>query len=324
LSGAGDPQAATTIVQDHLMSPEQTAAAKALAAAHRTTGLTPRSGVVRLIAHRGSGHASTDPAAPPENTVEAVAYGFEHGADAVEIDVWRTADGVVVVHHDDTTDRTTDTPGAAIVDMAYPELRTASAGGWKSARWQGAHVPTLREVTEATPADGALVVEVVEGPQVVDDVIAALGSTLGRTVLLSKNLDTAGELKTCAPLQRTFWIVDTTARWQIGGWAQGHRRGPDSTRYGFDEPADVDWLIAESSARGIDGLDTMLSYPPELPQAVGAAGLTWMVWTVNDPRAIDRCLADGAWAITTDSTADVHAWLRESGMSTAREAGVDF
>ena len=59
-------------------------------------------------------------------------------------------------------------------------------------------------------------------------------------------------------------------------------------------------------------------------EAVATAGLTWMVWTANDPRAIQTCLDDGAWGITTDNTAQVRTWLEASGRSTAHGAGQRF
>jgi glycerophosphoryl diester phosphodiesterase len=50
--------------------------------------------VVQVIAHRGASRAAR------ENTIEAFRRAGELGADAVEFDVRRTADGVLVVHHD--------------------------------------------------------------------------------------------------------------------------------------------------------------------------------------------------------------------------------
>lgn len=301
----------------------------ALDAAHRSPfdALTPGTGSVRLVAHRGAGHENNDPLGPPENTLEAVRYGFEQGADAVEVDVWRTADGIVVLHHDRTTDRTTDRPGLEIPETAYPDLERASAGSWKGSRWRDTSVPTLAEVGAVVPPGRALVVEIEEGPQVVADVLASLadsGLDVDQVVYISKNLDTAGQVKSLAPQHRAFWIVDTTPRWQIGGWAQGHRRGPLSERRGFDEHADLAWLIEQAQQRDLDGLDTMFSYPPDLPAQLGRAGLLWMVWTANDPRAIDRCLADGVWAITTDNTRHVRGWLTAAGLQTAAGAGFGF
>jgi len=52
---------------------------------------------VEIIAHRGASYDA------PENTLEAVKLGWEQGADAVEIDVYLSKDGHIVVHHDGTT-----------------------------------------------------------------------------------------------------------------------------------------------------------------------------------------------------------------------------
>jgi glycerophosphoryl diester phosphodiesterase len=243
-----------------------------------------------------------------------VAYGYAQGADAVEIDVWCTRDGTVVLHHDATTDRTTDRAGWQITGVTYEQLRTLSAGRWKGPAWSGEVIPRLDDVT--VPAGRGLVVEVEEGPQVVDAVLrAACGLRPEQIMYITKNLDTAAELKVCAPEQPVLWILDTTPRWQIGSWAMGHRRGPDSQRRGFDDPADVRWLVETALARGLDGLDTLFAYPPDLPGALADAGLQWMVWTANDARAVRACVEDGAWGITTDVTAQVRDWLVGRGYS---------
>lgn len=88
-----------------------------------------------LIAHRGASGLA------PENTVEAVRMAAELGADRAEIDVQATADGVPVVLHDATVNRTTDGRGR-LAELSYREvgaLRTH--GGYK--------VPTLASVLEA-------------------------------------------------------------------------------------------------------------------------------------------------------------------------------
>lgn len=289
------------------------AAQEALRASHRTveTALTPGNRYVRLVAHRGSGHENNDPAGPPENTLAAVEYGFAQGADAVEIDVWRTSDGTLVLHHDATTDRTTDRAGWQITGVTYAELAALSAGRWKGDSWAQSIIPTLAEVVAVVPPGRGLVVEVEEGPQVVDDVLAAVAG-LPEVLLISKNLDTAEALKN-AGASTVLWIVDTSPRWQLGSWGQGHRRGADSRRAGFDVPCDPRWLVAMAEQRGLDGLDTMFAYPPELPQALRDADLQWLVWTANDPRVVDACIRDGAWGITTDNTAQVGQWLQAAG-----------
>lgn len=275
---------------------------------------------MRLVAHRGAGHAHNDPVGPPENTLAAVEYGYAQGADAVEVDVWRTSDGTVVLHHDATTDRTTDHPGRDITAVTYEELLAVSAGRWKADSWAESGIPTLTDCARVVPRGRALVVEIEEGPGSVEDVLIALepaGLIADQVMFISKNLDTAAEVKQQAPAHRTLWVVDTTPRWQTGGWTQGHRRGPESTRAGYDEPTDCGWLVEQALHRGLDGLDTLFSYPPDLPAAMRDAGLLWLVWTANDPRAVDACLRDGVWGVTTDNTAEVRDWIVASGRTTA-------
>lgn len=301
-------------------------------AAHRRPGAVLRpqrapGDVVRLVAHRGSGHGRNDMTAPPENTLAAVRHGYAAGADAVEVDVWCTRDGIPVLHHDRTTDRTTDLAGADITELTLAELQRVSAGAWKARQWRGERVPTLADAAAEVPPGRALVVEIEQGPQAVDPILAALsgaGLADDQVVLISYNLDTAAQVRRSALQHRVFWILDTMPRWQLGGWAQGHRRGSEGRRHGYDEHANVPWILDTAIQRGLTGIDTLFAYPPDLPGHLARAPLDWMVWTVNDPRAIEECLADGAWALTTDNTDDVRRWLGDAGLSTAVAAGQRF
>ncbi len=304
-------------------------AVRALAASGRDEQAPLRSprDLVRLVAHRGAGHELTDPVGPPENTLAAVAHGFAAGADAVEVDVWLTADGVPILHHDRTTDRTTDLTGRNITELTWPELAAVDAGSWKSERWAREPVPTLVAAAAEVPAGRGLVIEIEEGPQVVPQLLAALqptGLADEQIVFISYNYDTIVEMKASAPQHRAYWIVDTLPRWQLGGWCQGHRRGISSERVGYDDSANPGWLAEQAADAGLDGLDALFAYPPELPQRIAAVGLDWLVWTANDPRAIDNCIDDGAWAITTDNTVDVARWFASAGIATARTAGIAF
>ena len=96
-----------------------------------------------VIAHRGAS------AEAPENTLEAFRLGLTQGADALELDVRLTRDGTVVVIHDATLDRTTDTSGA-VAELTLEQVQRANAGG-------GARVPTLREVLDAFPSTPLLI-----------------------------------------------------------------------------------------------------------------------------------------------------------------------
>ncbi len=106
----------------------------------------------RLYAHRGAS------AEQPENTMPAFARALEAGADALEMDVHLTKDGVLIVAHDDTAQRTCGVP------LAWRELPLADAqrldAGWgfvardgsRPFSGKGIRVPTFEEVLRAFPS----------------------------------------------------------------------------------------------------------------------------------------------------------------------------
>jgi glycerophosphoryl diester phosphodiesterase len=80
----------------------------------------------------------------PENTLPAIEAAIANGADIVEIDIRLTADGVPVLMHDESTERTTDRE-ASVARLSYDELRSFDAGSWFSPEYAGTPVPTLEE-----------------------------------------------------------------------------------------------------------------------------------------------------------------------------------
>ena len=92
----------------------------------------------RLIGHRGAADLA------PENTEASFRRAAALGAPWVEFDVHLSADGVPVVIHDDTVDRTTDGTGA-VAALTLAEIRRLDAGTWFGAEFRGARIPTLEE-----------------------------------------------------------------------------------------------------------------------------------------------------------------------------------
>jgi glycerophosphoryl diester phosphodiesterase len=105
-------------------------------------------GVV-VIAHRGLVCCF------PENTIAAIRGSFEAGLDAVEIDVALTADGVPVLMHDPTVDRTT-TGSGLISALSFEHVRSLNAC---KHRPRPCSVPTLEEALEAASPYGNLVLD---------------------------------------------------------------------------------------------------------------------------------------------------------------------
>ena len=96
----------------------------------------------------------------PENTLAGIEQAIRLGADAIEIDVHTTADGVPVLIHDETVDRTTDGTGN-IEQMTFDATRELDAGARQFApKFKGALIPTLAEVLALTRGHVLLQIEI--------------------------------------------------------------------------------------------------------------------------------------------------------------------
>lgn len=96
---------------------------------------------VLVVAHRGDSQNA------PENTLAAFALAVEQQADLIEFDVHQTADGDVVVLHDEKVDRTTDGEGE-VHRLRTADLRALSAGSWFAPHFAAERVPLLDEVLD--------------------------------------------------------------------------------------------------------------------------------------------------------------------------------
>jgi len=114
------------------------------------------------FSHRG------DSCCAPENTLLAVNQGFAKGADHQEVDVRVTQDGVVVLFHDATLDRTTDGTGL-IADKTYDEIKDLDAGSWFGPQFAGEPIPTLAEVLVASKGKGRLYLDIKTANQAMAD-----------------------------------------------------------------------------------------------------------------------------------------------------------
>ncbi|MFN8420288.1 MAG: glycerophosphodiester phosphodiesterase family protein [Anaerolineae bacterium] len=95
-----------------------------------------------ILGHRGASHDA------PENTLAAFELARQMGADGVELDTSLSRDGVPVVIHDLTLDKTTDGHGA-VAEYTLPMLKMLDAGSSFDASFAGERIPTLDEAMEA-------------------------------------------------------------------------------------------------------------------------------------------------------------------------------
>jgi glycerophosphoryl diester phosphodiesterase len=94
-----------------------------------------------IFAHRGSS------AYAPENTLAAFQLAVTQHADGIELDAKLTADGQVVVMHDDTVDRTTNGTGRVNL-LTLAELQRLDAGSKFPKKFTSEKIPSLEEVFE--------------------------------------------------------------------------------------------------------------------------------------------------------------------------------
>ncbi|MGO4994465.1 glycerophosphodiester phosphodiesterase [Jeotgalibaca porci] len=92
-----------------------------------------------ILGHRGSKGTA------PENTLISFKKALLTGCDGLELDVHLSKDGIPVVIHDETVDRTTNAKGL-VSSFTLKELKQMDAGKWFNRTFQGEKIPTLEEV----------------------------------------------------------------------------------------------------------------------------------------------------------------------------------
>jgi glycerophosphoryl diester phosphodiesterase len=206
--------------------------------------------MMRIIAHRGaSGQA-------PENTLVALQRAAELGAKWVEVDVQRTSDGVLVLVHDDTWERTTAYAGD-IAATPWSKVQGLDAGAWFDGAFAGEHPPRLDEVLHATASSLQLNLEI-KSPENHPRLAAEIVELVRRAGAIERVLLTCFD----------HGVVDTLAEFapdfQLGYLASRPPLGAD-TRVGT-WALRSDWVESD----------------PDLVRQAHAAGREVIVWTVDD------------------------------------------
>jgi glycerophosphoryl diester phosphodiesterase len=220
-----------------------------------------------VLAHRGARTVA------PENTIEAFRVALAQRADGIELDVHRTADDQLVVHHD------ADAPGLGVL----AELPFAAI------RHERPSIPRLDEVLDAS-AGSVVNIEIKNLPgdadyderdraaDLVVDLLTARGGT-DEVLVSSFNLPTVDRVHALAPGIPTAFLV----------------------MFGID-PLDALDLAAARGHVALHPFRAMLADESGAAMAAHAAelGLALNVWTVNEPAEIERLAALGVDAVITD------------------------
>ena len=247
-----------------------------------------------VFAHRGGC------ALGPENTLVAFDRGMAAGADGLELDVHLSADGIAVVHHDVTLDRTTDRFGPIAAKTAA-ELRAVDAA-CRFVRADGVrpypnpgpgpgngnaltHIPTLAEVLRRYP-DALIIVEMkvdseAMGQAVAEDVRAA--GAVGRVCAAGYGLRSLRAVRQALPE-----IVTSASHAEVRlalyrSWGRWPVR-----RAAYDV-----YQVPEFAGR-------LRVVSPTFIRHAHEAGLKVQVWTVNEQPDMDRLLSWGVDALISD------------------------
>lgn len=237
--------------------------------------MAPPSARPELIAHRGASREAR------ENTLAAFRRAAERGADAIELDVHATRDGVVVVHHDATL-------GPAVTDPAQAgrPLAGMTAAEVAAVRFaDGTGIPALAEVLDAVPPRVTLYVEL-KGRDVDRHVPAVLARHAARVAVHAFDHRMPRALLTTLPavprgVLQASYLVDV-----VGAMAAAGAR--DLWQH---------WELID----------------PALVDAVHGAGGRVIAWTVNDPEAMRTLAAWGVDGLCTDDVRIAQAALAVGG-----------
>lgn len=248
----------------------------------------------RVIAHRGAS------AVAPENTLAAVTAAVRKGADAVEVDVQVTSDGVPVLLHDDSLARTTDIAhhhpyrtSAPVSFLRYEEVRRLDAGSWFGPDHAGEPVPTLEQTLDTLQSTGVGLLLEIKNPSSQRHLVAQVAEVL----------------RAFSGVAVTVQSFDAHALRAFGRLLPDVPRGL-LVRNPPRNPALEAWVSSVNPWHG--------SVSSAYVRRAQLAGLETYVWTANSRAAIRRAADAGVEGIITDRPGRALSILRRDEVAAAR------
>lgn len=243
-----------------------------------------------IVGHRGNSSIA------PENTMPAFVSTTRSGAEYFEIDITLTQDGVPVVIHDDTVDRTTDGTGA-VRDLTLEQVRALDAGSWFAPAFAGTKIPTFDEVLTYVANGGTdVVIEYkgdwsVEDTQMTVDMIEAAG-VQNRVFAQSFSATSVANFAAVAP--------DLPVGYLTGG---------------------IDAVIIDTAQQiGADAVNPS-SATAESVALAHDAGLGVFVWTQDSADAWASLTAMGVDGIITNRPDALRGWMQRYNQAPPEEPG---
>lgn len=245
-----------------------------------------------IIGHRGAS------AAAPENTLAAFARAIEAGADGIEFDVRLSADGVPVVIHDATLARTGLIKGV-VADLSAEVLQTTSVGSWfrrhpnaGEVDFSNEKLPSLRQVFELFADHAGLLYlemksEVGEGDRLAAEVVGTIRKhSMGERVIVSSfDISSVKAVKKVDSGIRTAAVFEPKVSRPV---ALVRRMK----------------LVEIAKACGADEIALHHALAGRrLVEKAKQSQLEVVVWTVDNPRWIERARSQGIRALITNDPA---------------------
>lgn len=251
------------------------------------------------IAHRGGALEA------PENTLYAFEHAMRVGADALELDVWITADGHLVAIHDPTVDRTTDGHGR-VDEMTLKQIQALDAAwSWNPEnlsepplRGQGIMIPELKQIFERFPETPLIIELKTDNP----DAVMALGDLILKHNAVDRVIAASFDQRTIRRVRRHFPDVLTSGgRDEVARFYLLHRIGLT----GLLRPAAHSFQLPEYHGRV-----HLLS--PRMLNALQRNGIDAHVWTINKTDDLLRMLELGVDGIITDRPAHLAGLMKHN------------
>lgn len=231
------------------------------------------------LAHRGHSIAF------PENTMAAFRAAVDAGVDAIESDVHLTADGQLVMLHDETLDRTTSGHGP-VAAHTLDEVLALDAWGRFGERFRGERVPTLDQLLDLAAETGIFLIIEVKG--------ADHERSLAITHATADRLAARGELER--------HLISSFDHRALGAARERYPAldvAPDRLpEVGHLPPEAVVAQAQAIGARVMQVLHTEISR--ELVEAHHAADIALWSWTINTDAEIERSRALGCDGLMGD------------------------
>ncbi len=229
---------------------------------------------IRVIAHRGA-HKNA-----PENTLKSFQHAIDLGCDYVEVDVRRSRDGVLVLMHDRTVDRTTDGTGN-VKDLTYVKIQQLTVGDSEK-------VPTFEEALRFCRGKIKVYVDHKEAP-VLEVVKVVARQNMIEEVIVYSSYDDLRQFKKLNP---KIWIMPPN---------------PGSVEK-------IRSIRRDLMAETFDG--NVRDWTPELAKAARDAGAE--IWVDNlgendQPSGFQKSLDLGVHAIQSDHPAQLIQFLKSKG-----------